>query len=282
MVEQLKGRVAVVTGGATGIGLAVGRALVKGGARVVLAGRDSIRGVHALESLGVGNARATFMQTDVRRAADVERLFQHTVDGYGRLDFLFNNAGIEGPESSGRTPADSELDELLATNIKGVLLCLQYGLPRLAASGGGVVVNTGSFVGTTVPMPRATAYGATKSAVLSITSAAAAGYAEQHVRVFAVCPWITDTPMVDRLTGHDEQAKAQFGQMNPSGRIATPDDVAGVVLAMFTGTSGLESGQAVLVDSGGAAQLVEPMRPGRSLDLPYGSMGVRAQTHTTA
>ena len=158
-----------------------------------------------------------------------------------------------------RTLAKRTLDELLGTNLKGVLFCLKHGLPRLLAQGGGVVVNAGSFIGTTLPFPRAVVYGATKAAVLSVTRSVAAGLTPQNIGVFAVCPWITDTPMIDRLAGHNSAAKAQFGQMNPSGRIVAPDDVAEAVLSIFAGQSGLVSGDAVLVDSGGALQTIAPM-----------------------
>ena len=135
---------------------------------------------------------------------------------------------------------------------------MKHAIPHIAERGGGIVINTASFVGTTVPFPDGVLYGATKAAVLSMTRSVAAGSAEQNVRVFAVCPWITDTPMVDRLTGHRAEAKAQFGGINPSGRIATPEDIAGVVLSIFTGGADLESGDAVLVDSGGTTEKSSP------------------------
>jgi len=266
MSDELRGRVAVITGGATGIGRAVARGLISRGAHVMIAGRHGERGYHVARSLAGGVGRAMFERADVRCEQDVERLFQRTVQIYGRIDFLFNNAGSEGPYGSGEAvPGDHDLDELLGTNIKGVMLCLRHALPRLAASGGGVVVNTGSFVGTTLAVPRAVAYGATKAAVLSITRSVAASAKAQNVVVLAVCPWITDTPMIDRLAGRDHAAKAEFARLNPSGRIVRPDEVARVVLAMFAGTSGLESGEAVLVDSGGAMQAITPMTPGQIL-----------------
>jgi NAD(P)-dependent dehydrogenase (short-subunit alcohol dehydrogenase family) len=263
MGHRFEGRVCVITGGATGIGRAVAEALVRESASVVLAGRDRERGDEAARAIGAGSGRAVFEQADVSRRRDVERLFQRACDAYGRVDFLFNNAGIEGPNDGEVAPDDEALDELLGTNVKGVLYCLQYGLPRLLAQGGGVAVNVGSFIGTTLPFPHAVPYGATKAAVLSITRAVAAGLAAQNIGVFAVCPWITDTPMVDRLAAGDRDVKARFARMNPSGRIVTPDEVAQVVLAIFAGTSGLDSGDAVLVDSGGLTRRIMPMMPGQ-------------------
>lgn len=263
----LEGRVAVITGGATGIGRAVAHSLIRAGAHVMLAGRHSERGYHVARSLSGGVARAMFERADVSREQDVERLIQRTMQTFGRLDFLFNNAGSEGPHLNGDlVPGQQDLDELLGTNVKGVMLCLRHALPHLSVRGG-VVVNTASFVGTTLPVPSAVAYGATKAAVLSITRSVAADPRTRNVPVFAVCPWITDTPMVERLAGRDDAAKAAFARMNPSGHLVRPDDVARVVLAMFEGTSGLESGQAVLVDSGGAMQAIVPMAAGQALQV---------------
>lgn len=264
MDRQLGGRVAVITGGATGIGLAVAKTLVRHGATVVLAGRDKERGERALTLLDAGPTRAAFVRTDVRYEPDVEHLFRLSASRYGRVDILFNNAGVEGTESADDLPPGWAVHELLDTNVAGALMAIKHALPWLAKQGG-TIVNTGSFVGTTMPLPHAVVYGATKAALLSVTRSVAVRCAQQSVAVFAVCPWITDTPMVDRLTGHSASAKAQFGGINPSGRIASPQDVAQIVLGLITGAWTLESGDAVLVDAGGAAQVITPMSPGRML-----------------
>jgi NAD(P)-dependent dehydrogenase (short-subunit alcohol dehydrogenase family) len=269
MHEQLKNRVAVITGGATGIGYAAAQALVESGARVLLAGRDRNRGEEAARTIARGTGRAIFEKADIGRESDVERLFQRAHDAYGRVDFLFNNAATEGPDDD-LMPDGPPLDGLVNTNISGVLFCLRHGLPWLAAQGGGVVVNAGSFVGTTHALPHAVAYGATKAAVLSITRSVAVRVAAQHIAVYAVCPWITDTPMVQRLAERRGTTKAQFGAMNPGGRIVTAATVAGAVLSMFGGESGLESGEAVLVDHDGSMQAIVPMMPG-ALVRPFAS-----------
>ena len=257
MTRDFTGRVAIVTGGTSGIGLAVARAFVSAGGTAVVAGRTVARGEEAAATVGALTGRAVYVRADVSRSVDVERLFQSAIGGFGGVDFLFNNAGVEGADDR-----DDALDELVGTNIKGVLLCLRYALERFTAQGSGIVVNTASFAGTTLPLPRALAYGSTKAAVLSITRSAAASLTGRGVSVFAVCPWITDTPMVDRLARHDPAMKARIAALNPSGRIVQPREVASVVLAMFAGTLGLESGEAVLVDSGGVLQTIAAMRPG--------------------
>ena len=262
MTRDFTGRVAIITGGTSGIGLAVARAIVRDGGSVVMAGRNSARGEAAAASAGAETGRAVFVKADVSRSADVERLFQEASGLFGRIDYLFNNAGVEGQEKTGLADDDAALDELLDTNIKGVLVCVRQALERFTAQRSGVIVNTASFVGTTLPLPRAIAYGSTKAAVLSITRSVAASLTGQSVSVFAVCPWITDTPMIDRLAKDDPAVKARIAALNPSGRIVTPGEVAAVVLAMFAGTLGLESGEAVLVDSGGVLQTIASMRPG--------------------
>ena len=265
--RDFTGRVAIITGGTTGIGLAVARAVVRAGGSVAIAGRNGDRGAAAAALAAAGTGRALFVRTDVSRGGDVEALFRRTIDVYGGVDFLFNNAGVEHRTDAAGAPAgagdvDGALDDLLGINVKGLLLCLDAAMARFAAQRRGVIVNTAASIGTTLPCARAIAFGATKAAVLSVTRAAAAHLTGHDVSVFAVCPWITDTPMIDRLSNHDPAAKARLAALNPSGRIVQPGEIAAVVLAMFSGALGLESGEAVLVDSGGVLQTIAAMRPG--------------------
>jgi NAD(P)-dependent dehydrogenase (short-subunit alcohol dehydrogenase family) len=256
---MMQGRSAIVTGGSTGIGYAVAAALAEAGAAVTLAGRDRTRGEAAASTLARGGGRVRFAAVDVRDESSVQRLIDAATSPSGAIDFLFNNAGVEGALAPLATyPADS-VDELLATNVKGVFLCLKHVLPRMLARNAGVIVNTASFVGTVVPFPDGMAYGASKAAVLSLTRTAAAAAGSHAVRVFAICPWITDTPMVDRLTGHQAEGKRQFAAVNPSGTIASPQDVASVVMRLFAGDTDLENGGALLVDAGGLTTRVTPI-----------------------
>jgi NAD(P)-dependent dehydrogenase (short-subunit alcohol dehydrogenase family) len=255
---MMKGKSAIVTGGSTGIGYAVAARLAEGGASVTIAGRARGRGEAAATALAGRRGPVRFVATDVRDEASVRRLVADTIAASGAVDILFNNAGVEGALGPLAGYPVESLDELLATNVKGVFLCLKHVLPHMQARGGGVVVNTASFVGTVVPLPDGMAYGATKAAVLSLTRTAAAAVGGQPIRIYAVCPWITDTPMVDRLTGHQAEGKRQFAMVNPSHTIVTADDVAGVVLKLFAGETDLENGSAVLVDAGGAVARMAP------------------------
>lgn len=253
-------KVAIITGGSTGIGRQVALELAKENeTNIVIAGRDEPRGITTLKEIESLGGTGLFVQTNVGSEADVKKLIELTVEKFGRVDFLFNNAGIEGVLGPLEANSEEVIDEVLATNIKGVLLCIKHVLPIMVSQQSGIIINTASFVGTTLPLPVAVVYGASKAAVISITQSVAASCADQNVKVYAVCPWVTDTPMVDRLTGFQPGAKADFGaSINPSGVLAKTEDIASYVLALLADQADLISGEAVLVDSG-ASNKVIPM-----------------------
>jgi NAD(P)-dependent dehydrogenase (short-subunit alcohol dehydrogenase family) len=243
-------QIAAITGGASGIGFATARALVAEGADVVLAGRDAGRGEQAVAEIERSGGRARFVRTDVADDGQVAALAQQAAQERGRIDIWFNNAGAEGRIGPLTEFDDATVTMLLDTNVKGVYSGMRYALEHM--TGGGVIVNNASFVGTKVPVPIAVAYGATKAAVVSMTRAVAAGLGEDGVCVFAVCPWIVDTPMVDRLTGGGApEDKASCAQaFAPSGRLTPPEEIAGVVLGLCNGSDTARSGDALLVDAG--------------------------------
>jgi NAD(P)-dependent dehydrogenase (short-subunit alcohol dehydrogenase family) len=259
VADPIAGKVAVVTGGATGIGKAVATRLAAAGASVVIAGRDLMRGKTSATDLARHGYQVRFFRTDVRIENAVTTLYDYAVDTFGGLDFLFNNAGIEGVLGPIEASSEEIIDDVLAINVKGMFLCMKQVLPLFVRQGGGTIVNTSSFVGTVLPFPEAVLLGATQAGVISMTQSVAKGFAGENINVFAVCPWLTDTPMVDRLTQHQVGEKSRLAGMNPSGRAATPEDVANVVLALFAGDTSFQSGDAVLVDHGGATQKIRPM-----------------------
>lgn len=248
---DLHGRIAVITGGATGIGYAVAGQLAARGATVVIAGRNRPRGEAAAHALVEQGYRAAFAPTDVRVEHDVHALMETTARTYGGIDLVFNNAGTEGARSPLEAFSRAMVDDLVGTNLTGVFWGMKHAVPHLAARRGGTIVNTASFVGTIRPLPYAIVYGATKAAVVSMTRSMAVACAEDGIRVFAVCPWLTDTPMVDRLAGESDGSRQDLAALNPSGRIVHPGDIAGVVVGLCTGALPFSSGQAVLVDHGG-------------------------------
>lgn len=253
-------QVAIVTGGTAGIGKAVALLLAEKKVKVVIAGRNSERGARVVQEVISSGGEALFIPTDIRKEADVINLVEETMSSYGKIDFLFNNAGTEGVLGPLETNTEHVIDEVLSSNIKGVILCIKHILPKMTKQGNGVIVNTASFVGTTMPLPIAVVYGASKSAVLSITQSVAASCADTNVHVYSLCPWVTDTPMADRLTGHDMEAKAAFGaNINPSGAIVPVSEIADQVWNLFSGKHTVKSGNAILVDKGGIISNVVPM-----------------------
>ncbi|WP_324678195.1 SDR family oxidoreductase [Hymenobacter sp. GOD-10R] len=250
-------KVAIVTGGATGIGRAIAQALVANGTAVLIAGRDQQRGEAAAAELG-GNT--LFVPADVSQESDVQRLVATAVDRYGRLDYLINNAGVEGGMGGFEGTEAALIDSVLSVNVKGVFLAIKHAAPVMVRQQNGVIINIGSFVGTTNPIPQAAIYGASKAAVLSLTRAAAAGYADQHLRVYAVCPWMTDTPMADRQTDSDATAKAGYAAaINPSKQLVTPEDLAQATVDLLEGHTQLPNGEAILVDHASALSQIVPM-----------------------
>ncbi len=256
MRGSYENRVAVITGGTSGIGKAASRELVRKGTKVVLAGRNIERGDSAVRTITDAGGEAIFVKTDVSRETEVRLLFEQALTTFGRLDYLFNNAGIEGVLGPITECPEKVCDDVLSINTKGVILCIKHAIPEMLKNGGGAIVNTASFVGTTVPFPDGVVYGASKAAVLSITTSVALGFAEHGIRVYTVCPWMTDTPMANRLAGNQPDVKADLAKLNPSGRFVKPEEIADVVLAMFENSSRFISGEVVLVDSGGQTQKI--------------------------
>ena len=246
---RLDKRVAVITGGATGIGLATAERLAAEGAEVVLAGRNATRGEQVVQAITRAGGRARFIRTDVADDRQVASLAE-AAGARGQIDIWVNNAGIEGRIGPLAAFDDAVVSALLNTNVKGVYSGMRHAVPCMP--GGGVIVNVASFVGTKVPVPIAVAYGGTKAAVVWMTRSAAEALLEEHIRVFAVCPWIVDTPMVDRLTGGGTpEAKAAFARaFAPSGHLTRPEEVAAVMLDLCLESGPWQSGDALLVDAG--------------------------------
>lgn len=251
---QFDNKTVVITGGTSGIGLATAELFATAGAIVVIAGRDADRG-NAAAAATLGDV--TFVATDVADDAQVAALADRASERTGHIDVWFNNAGCEGPIGSIDRWNDETLRELLDTNVKGVLSGLHYAASKLSQPGG-VLINTASFIGTTIPVPVAVAYGATKAAVISATQSAALALETKGIRVYAVCPWITDTPILERFIGSTSLAdKEKFAAgLNPSGHLAQPRDIASAVFDLAAGTADVANGGAVLVDANSARSLV--------------------------
>lgn len=252
MSMTFSGKVALVTGGAAGIGRSTALAFAAEGLQVVVSDLDAAGGEGTVQAIRDAGGEAIFVRCDVTRDAEVQALMEQVVATYGRLDYAFNNAGIEIEKGKLAEGSEAEFDAIMGVNVKGVWLCLKYQLPLLLAQGGGAIVNTASVAGLGAA-PKMSIYAASKHAVIGLTKSAAIEYAKKKIRVNAVCPAVIDTDMFRRAAETDPK-KAEFvASMHPVGRIGKPEEVAAAVLYLCSDAAGFTTGQALAVDGGSTA-----------------------------
>ncbi|TLX59389.1 short chain dehydrogenase [Stutzerimonas nosocomialis] len=252
MSMTFSGKVALVTGGAAGIGRATAQAFAQQGVQVVVADLDVPGGQACVEAIRAAGGQATFVRCDVTREADVKAMIEQTLASYGRLDYAFNNAGIEIEKGRLDEGSEVEFDAIMGVNVKGVWLCMKYQLPVMLAQGGGAIVNTASVAGLGAA-PKMSIYAASKHAVIGLTKSAAIEYAKKQIRVNAVCPAVIDTDMFRRAYEADPR-KAEFAAaMHPVGRIGKVEEVAGAVLYLCSDGAAFTTGQALAIDGGATA-----------------------------
>jgi len=242
---RLAGKVAVVTGGGSGMGTAICRCFVKEGARVVLVDNRADRGEPIARELG-----ALFVDADVSRDADVRKMIDTAVERFGRLDVLVNNAGAPQPPTPIADTTESDFDRLMAVNAKAIFLAARRAVPVMRRQGGGVIINTVS-VAAIRPRPNLTAYNSSKGAALVMTKSLAIELAPDRIRVNAVCPGPADTPMLSTFVGGDAPEKrAAFLSTIPLGRLCTPEDIANAMVHLASDESSFVTGAVLDVDGG--------------------------------
>ena len=252
-MAELTGKVAIVTGASAGIGRAAARALAAEGAAVVLADLDVERGERAAAEIRDKGDAAVFVATDVADDAQVAALVEYTVREFGGLDLAFNNAGIEGTPGLAHECTMANWQRTLAVDLTGVWSCMRHEIPAMLARGGGSIVNCASVAGL-VGFPSIAAYVAAKHGVVGLTKTAALEYAQQGIRVNAVCPGVIDTEMVERFTGHDADAEAAMLATEPVGRLGQPQEIADAVAWLCSERASFVTGQAIAVDGGFVAR----------------------------
>jgi NAD(P)-dependent dehydrogenase (short-subunit alcohol dehydrogenase family) len=255
-MQRFDHRVAVVTGGATGIGLAVTRRLTDEGAAVVIGSRDAARGQAVARDLAATGQRVTFQQTDVARAADVEALIDRTIRDHGRLDILVNNSGTEADEGPDGPTDEDGWDQLFDVNAKGTWLGCKFALPHLLKTQGAIVNN--ASVAALLGSPGHAAYAASKAAVVSLTKSLALASAEQGVRINAICagPILTEMTRVEWASGAGDEGRRRNLALCPAHRAAEPEEVAGLVAYLASPEAAFITGAAIPIDGAKSAGLM--------------------------
>jgi NAD(P)-dependent dehydrogenase (short-subunit alcohol dehydrogenase family) len=246
----MQGRVAIVTGGGSGLGRACALEFGAAGASVLVADVDAEGGGETVAKI---DGAAEFLRVDVTRPDDVEGMVAHAVETFGRLDFAVNNAGMTGRSAP---TADYTLDDwnvAIGLNLTGVFLCLKHEIPAMIETGGGAIVNMASGAGL-VGFPGLPAYVASKHGVVGLTKAAALEYVKAGVRINAVCPGSTRTPMLEGFMGGNEAIEQAMTAGVPLGRLGRPEEIAAAVVWLCSDAASFVVGHAMAVDGGSVIQ----------------------------
>lgn len=249
MATGLEGKIALVTGGTSGIGRETAVLIAKSGAKVAVAGRREAEGNETVELIRAAGGDGLFVKTDVSQASEVEALVQKVVEKFGRLDAAFNNAGIEGVWLPIVRQSEEDFDRAVDINLKGTWLCLKYEIKQMTKQGtGGAIVNMASITGL-VGAAGAAAYSASKHGVIGLTKSAALETARSGIRINAVCPGAIETSMGDRLFGAPQVHKYVLS-CHPIGRFGKPTEVAEAVAWMCSDHASFMTGQSLVLDGG--------------------------------
>ncbi|MGA8763312.1 MAG: SDR family NAD(P)-dependent oxidoreductase [Candidatus Sulfotelmatobacter sp.] len=251
---RLQDKVALITGGTSGIGEATATLFAAEGAKVAITGRNAERGTSVVQRIKEHGGESVFIRADVSLADDCRRAIDETLRVFGRVDILFNNAGVFYPQTAIEC-SEKEWDEQIDVNLKGTFLMSKYALPAMIAQGAGVIVNNSSGWGV-VGGDRAVAYCASKGGVVLMTKAMAIDHGRQGIRVNCICPGDVETPMLPadaKMRGLQWNDYIAGCASRPLGRVGTPEEIAKAVLFLASDDSSFMTGAALVVDGGGTA-----------------------------
>ena len=253
MADTMAGKVALITGGSSGIGRSVGLLFAREGARVVVTARRTDEGEETVQMIREAGGEACFVHTDVSQAAAVQALVTTCVTRYGGLNYAVNNAGIEGSIVPMIDYTEGDWDTIIAINLKGVWLCVKAEVVQMQQNGGGAIVNVSS-VGGLIGFPHMGPYVATKHGIIGLTKTAALEYAAHNIRVNVLCPGLIDTPMADRvvegLQAGGIDAEHLVMSLTPLQRRGTPEEIAAAAVWLCSEAASYVTGHAMVVDGG--------------------------------
>ncbi len=261
MPKRFNNKVVLITGGGSGIGHATALTFAKEGAKVVVADVVDSRGKETVKMINDTGREAVFIKTDVSKPTDVENMVKMAVETYGRIDILFNNAGIAGSPVRLAELSVEDWDRVIDINLKGVFLGSKYTIPVMLEQGKGVIINNASSSGIT-PIPRVSVYAAAKAGVIQLTKAMAIEYGGDNIRVNCICPGFIDTPMTSIIIPPDSESR-DYSHLWPLTKPGNPEDIAKAALYLASDDSSFVTGTSLVVDGGWLA--------GTSLPLPRGS-----------
>jgi NAD(P)-dependent dehydrogenase (short-subunit alcohol dehydrogenase family) len=253
MAGKLQGKIALVTGGGSGIGRATSLILAREGAKVMIADYVPAGGEGTVKMIKEQGGDAAFIHADVAVTKQVEATISKTVETYGRIDCAFNNAGIEGRMNDTAADSEENFDRIIAINLKAVWLCMKYEIPQMLKQGGGAIVNTASVAGL-VGFERLPAYVASKHGVIGLTKTASLEFAQKNIRVNCVCPGVIQTPMVARLMDSGNMNEQEMVQGEPVGRFGKPEEIGEGVLWLMSDAASFVTGHPLVIDGGWVAR----------------------------
>ena len=251
MVKRFQNKTVLILGGASGIGRTTAMQFAEEGANVVIGGRNADNGNEVVRSIEAMDGNGLFVQTDVTEMMALRNVVDRTLEAFGGLDVAFNNAGLVGTGNKAADESEEDWSDMINIKLNGVWRGMKCQIPAMLEAGGGAIVNMAGNWGL-IGFPTYAAYCAAAHGVMGLTKAAAMEYVGAGIRINAVCPGAVDAPILDRMTGDNEEIKNSFAQQLPVGRLCSREDVAEAVLWLASDASSYVNGAGLVLDGGGS------------------------------